>query len=233
MFASGPVTVAEVPDPTAAVKAAMAEAARDTSVAKIAPPARARAAAATDPAPLRSGAAGAQAPVRQDVPAKRPSGGTLRKVLIASVAAMVLVAGVLSLPGDLLDRIPGQATAPLTAGASLTVEEQLAEIAVVDGIALQTVETVNGTRAVVSALPDGAETDLQVGDVLLVYAATGEMIENAEGAKALLLRESKNGIATFSFAVQRDGKMAVGSIGLRDLGKADLDVKDQDLENKT
>jgi hypothetical protein len=35
------------------------------------------------------------------------------------------------------------------------------------------------------------------------------------------------------FAVQREGKMAVGYIGLSVLGKADLEMNDQVLEKKS
>jgi hypothetical protein len=98
---------------------------------------------------------------------------------------------------------------------------------------LQTVDTANGPRALVTTLPQGADTDLKSGDVLLVYAATGEVIDGAPAVKALLAREAAKGVATFGFAVQRDGGVAVGAIRLPALNEADLQQKDQDLENKT
>ena len=102
-----------------------------------------------------------------------------------------------------------------------------------NGIVLQTIQTGNGARALVSVLPAGVTTDLEIGDVLLVYAATGEVIESAEAVSALLEREIANGIATFGFAVQRDGKMAVGYIELPRLGQLDPDPEEQNGENKT
>ena len=69
--------------------------------------------------------------------------------------------------------------------------------------------------------------------MLLVYAATGELIDSAEAANALLERELAKGVATLGFAVQREGKMAVGYMGLPVLGKADLETQIQVLEKKT
>jgi hypothetical protein len=139
------------------------------------------------------------------------------------------VAGLGLLPG-LLDRLQGTAPVSVTAGAALT---SAAPVELANGIVLTTVDTAHGARAMVASLPEGLATDLQEGDVLLVYAATGEMIGSAQTVQDLLFRETENGVATFGFAVQRDGKMALGSFGMADLGKADLDVKDQDLEKKT
>jgi protein involved in polysaccharide export with SLBB domain len=119
---------------------------------------------------------------------------------------------------------------PAAASLDALPEDQ---IALANGIVMQTVETAYGQRAVVSALPEGSLTDLQIGDVLLVYAATGEMIDSAQALRDLVEREMASGVATFGFAVHRDGKMAVGYIGLPQLGKADLDGKTQDLENKS
>jgi hypothetical protein len=59
------------------------------------------------------------------------------------------------------------------------------------------------------------------------------MIESASALQDLLLRETGKGVATFGFAVQRDGSMAVGFLSLPDVNEADLQQKDQDLEKKT
>jgi serine/threonine protein kinase len=223
----GPAPTAEAPDPTAAVKAALAAAAMD---APTFPVKRANTPIAATHRPVSSQAH----PVEPLVaPFQKPASRVSRDLLVASAAAVMLLAGLLSLPGDLVHRLSGASTGTVTAGAALTGDAPVAQVSLANGIVLQTVETAHGARAVVFALPDGATTDLQVGDVLLVYAATGEMIDSAQAAQSLLKREISNGVATFGFAVQRDGKMAVGYIGLADLGKADLEVKDQDLENKT
>ncbi|WP_180996009.1 protein kinase domain-containing protein [Tabrizicola aquatica] len=83
---------------------------------------------------------------------------------------------------------------------AVVVELQLA-----NGLAFNMVETPTGTRTVVAAVPTGAETDLQVGDVLLVYRPTGETIGTTGALSAILERELSGGVATFGFTVQRKG----------------------------
>jgi hypothetical protein len=217
-----PAPMAEVPDPTAAVKAALAAAAQEATVAPAAVQQGRTRATVTHRAVPQPAAALSE-------PAPKAASRTSRDLLVASAAAVLLLAGLLSLPGDLIQRLWGTSTDV----AASTAAPPVAQVSLANGIVLQTVETAHGARAMVYALPEGAETDLQVGDVLLVYAATGEMIDSAHAAQSLLAREMSNGVATFGFAVQRDGKMAVGYIGLADLGKADLKLKDQDLEKKT
>ena len=219
----------EALDPTAAVKAALAAAALDAPLA----PAAFERGNASAAATFRAVSTPTQSAAPLAAPTAKPASRVSRDLLVASAAAVILLAGLLSLPGDLIQRLWGAPTVPVTAGAALTGAAPFAQVSLANGIVLQTVETAYGARAVVFALPEGAETDLQVGDVLLVYAATGEMIDSAPAAHELLKREISNGVATFGFAVQRDGKMAVGYIGLADLDKADLEVKHQDLENKT
>jgi hypothetical protein len=224
----GPAPMVETPDPTAAVKAALAAAALD---APLVPAAVQR---ASTPVAATQRAVSTPVPPVAASATHKPASRVSRDLLIASAAAVLLLAGLLSLPGDLIQRLWGASSnVELTAGAALTGAEPVAQVSLANGIVFETVETAHGARAMVFALPEDAETDLQVGDVLLVYAATGEMIDSAHAAQALLEREMSNGVATFGFAVQRDGKMAVGYIGLADLGKADLKMKDQDLEKKT
>jgi serine/threonine protein kinase len=217
-----PAPMAEVPDPTAAVKATLAAAAQEAALAPaVVQQGRARATVTHRAVPQPAAAL--------PEPAPKAASRTSRDLLVASAAAVLLLAGLLSLPGDLIQRLWGTST-DVAAG---TAAPSVAQVALANGIVLQTVETAHGARAMVYALPEGAETDLQVGDVLLVYAATGEMIDSAHAAQSLLAREMSNGVATFGFAVQRDGKMAVGYIGLAVLGKADLEMQDQVLEKKT
>ena len=147
---------------------------------------------------------------------------------------MLLLAGLLSLPGDLVQRfLP--ATLSETPQTLVAAGADLAsgQIELANGIVLQTIATSDGSKPVVAALPTGTLTDLKVGDVLLVYAATGETLDSAAALKTLLSREIANGVATFGFAVQRDGTMAVGTFQLPDLDAAVLQVKDQNQENKT
>jgi serine/threonine protein kinase len=154
-----------------------------------------------------------------------------RDLLVASAAAVVLLAGLLSLPGNLGQGLQPAAATQAVATPELTVAADRVELA--NGMVLHTVDTSNGARAVVTILPQGADTDLKSGDVLLVYAATGEVIDGAPALQALLSRETAKGVATFGFAVQRDSGVAVGFIRLPNLNEADLQQKDQDLENKT
>ncbi len=155
-----------------------------------------------------------------------------QNLLVSSAAAVVLLAGLLSLPGDLVQRfLPAdRSTAAATATGSGLAAGQF-ELA--NGVVLQDIETGDGPRPVVVALPHGLVTDLQVGDVLLVYAATGEMLDSASALVNLLKRAIADGVTTFGFAVQRNGSMAVGTLRLPDLDAAVLQNKDLNLENKT
>jgi serine/threonine protein kinase len=232
-FVAEPARLVAVPDPTAAIKATLAAAALDQGPEATQPPAAPAARAAAASRPTRTGPATMPAAAPIPVAATTSPRKVSRGLLVASVAAVLLVVGLLSLSGAPVNRTTTLAADPVTAGATMTARGSGAPVELVNGIVLTTVETAGGARAMVSVLPEGAMTDLQVGDVLLVYAATGEMIESAEAVNALLEREIANGIATLGFAVQREGKMAVGYIGLSVLGKADLEMKDQVLEKKS
>jgi serine/threonine protein kinase len=245
-----PAKLAAVPDPTAAVKAALAAAALEAAldVGKETAPKAKPDAKSGMPAPAPATARPQVEAVELSVPvaetalpiaAPAPqSGGTsarrvVRNFVLTSAAALALGAAVLSVPGDLVQRLWAPVSAPLAEGAAMFAPSVVGPVALSNGIVLQTIDTEGGTRAVVAALPAGVDTDLRVGDVLLVYAATGEMIESAEAAQTLVEREVAGGIATMGFAVQRDGKMAVGYIGLTDLDEAGLENRDQVLEKKT
>jgi hypothetical protein len=183
------------------------------------------------PATVQTDASQASATATPKVATRAP-----RDLLISSAAAVLLLAGLLSLPGDLVQRLWSPAAVPTTTAGFARVADAAAvegRVELENGIVLQTIETGDGPRAVVSVLPDTAKSDLQVGDVLLVYAATGEIIESATAVRALLGREAASGVATFGFAVQRDGRMAVGFMQLPDLNEADLKQNGLDLEKKT
>jgi serine/threonine protein kinase len=225
---SAPARLVAVPDPTEAIRATLAAAALEATVevAPPAPPPTTRAAhvpartATTVRAPESQSA---PAPVAADKPARRSK----RPLLAAAAAALVLVAVLLSLPGTSVTLTTASLLTAVTGGSVAT------EVRLSNGIVLTTIATGNGDRAMVTALPEGVSTDLQVGDVLLVYAATGELIDSAAAANALLERELAKGVATLGFAVQREGKMAVGYMGLPVLGKADLEMQIQALEKKS
>ncbi len=77
------------------------------------------------------------------------------------------------------------------------------------GLAFEVRPSDAGPQTVVSAVPVGPEVDLRVGDVLVAYTATQERIDASKTVAAILLREIEKKVATYSFAVQRDGGMIV------------------------
>jgi hypothetical protein len=78
------------------------------------------------------------------------------------------------------------------------------------GLAFDMLPTPTGTQTVVADRPDPAQSDLQPGDVLVVYSATGETLGTSTALADILRRESAKNVATFSFAIQRNGSMAAG-----------------------
>lgn len=280
-------------------------------VGQVPPPSAPVAAAAIPSTPIPSAPIVVQPAPQPAAVVMRPRGALLRAVMVPAVAAALLVAGVLSVPGDLWQRIGLNAAAPglilaagtpatdhpyavqravrmpfladpadpaqvaarlpwspdwvqpgqrivevngtpvqngaslpqlMAAGVDLT---DMAELNVIFGyegqpggdivhkmVNLQVVDQVrlddglvfdiesspNGTRTMVTAVPNGADSvadgSLQVGDVLLTYAATGETLGNDTAFRDLLQRETAKNVATYGFAVQRDGGVAVGSFTL-------------------
>ena len=72
-----------------------------------------------------------------------------------------------------------------------------------NGMAFDSVETATGTMTVVATVPDGVDSTLQVGDVLLVYAASGETLGTDTALSEILRREFALGITSYSFVVRR------------------------------
>lgn len=149
----------------------------------------------------------------------------LRDFLMSSAAAALLVVGLLSLP-DLLGRgADGAAPTAIAASAPTFAPAEtlvaVAPAAVVGtpraqellpvtnvlrlpgGYTFDVVETDTATQTVVSELPAELEGSIQVGDVLLVYAPTGETLATATALREILQREFANGISTYSFVVRR------------------------------
>jgi hypothetical protein len=87
-----------------------------------------------------------------------------------------------------------------------------------NGLAFDMVPTPTGVQTVVAAVPEGGVTDLKVGDVLVVYSATGETLGTETALADILKRETMKNVATYGFAVQREGSMAAGSFQLPGLG---------------
>ena len=65
------------------------------------------------------------------------------------------------------------------------------------------IETATGTMTVVAAVPEGLNSSLQVGDVLLVYTASGETLGTGTALSDILKREFALGVTTYDFVVRR------------------------------
>ena len=83
-----------------------------------------------------------------------------------------------------------------------------------DGLTFESRQSPTGIRTVVSVLSVTGETDLEVGDVVLTYAPTGEAVGSASALAEILRREAKNDVATYGFALQRKGEYASGGFRL-------------------
>lgn len=82
------------------------------------------------------------------------------------------------------------------------------------GLAFESLETPAGSRIMVSALPKTGESGLQIGDVLVSYTPTGETVGSVAVLAEILRREIKNDVATYGFALQREGVPASGGFRL-------------------
>ena len=72
-----------------------------------------------------------------------------------------------------------------------------------NGLTFEAVETAAGPQTIVAEIPDGTDTTLEVGDVLLVYTASGEMLGTANALQDILQREFTVGVTTYSFVIRR------------------------------
>jgi serine/threonine protein kinase len=186
--------------------------ARTVSAPPPTPPAQAKAPSL----PARDEPAPASAP-QTAVVIQAPRGP--RDFLVSSAAAVLLLVGLLSLP-DLLHRgseggvassataatVPAPAVAPVAAAVEAVAAEVLPITNVLrlpGGYTFEVVETATGLQTVVSELPPDLEGTLQVGDVLLVYAPTGETLATATALREILQREFASGITTYSFVIRR------------------------------
>ncbi len=82
------------------------------------------------------------------------------------------------------------------------------------GLAFEVRVADGGVQTVVTDVPVGSDADLQVGDVLIVYSATQEKIDAATTLATILSREIERKVATYRFAVKRDGGMIVAAFTL-------------------
>lgn len=136
----------------------------------------------------------------------------------ADLAAMMAGDGDLGLTGErrvIFGYVEATGADVLRKAELLPVVDRL-ELA--PGLAFEMVPTPTGMQTVVAGAIDPATSDLVPGDVLVVYDRTGETLGTATALSDILRREQANGIATFSFAIQRNGSMATGSFRLPGLG---------------
>lgn len=164
-------------------------------------------AAPVAPAPVRSAtvtAASAAEPTLQPAVVVRGP----RDLLISSAAAVLLLVGLLSLPGLLQPK--GEESAPPTSAAALasppaqgTPVLMTNMLRLPGGLTFEMNETATGTETVVSAVPPDAVSSLAVGDVLLVYIPTGETLGTASALRDILSREFAKGATTYSFGIRR------------------------------
>ena len=147
-----------------------------------------------------------------------------RDFLTSAAAAVLLLVGLLSLPDVLSRRTEGGVAPAATAAVATAAPAAVAPAETVPtpaaspvaealpitnvlrlpgGHTFEVVETATGLQTVVSELPADAEGTLQVGDVLLVYTASGEMLGTATALREILQREFASGITTYSFVIRR------------------------------
>ncbi len=143
-------------------------------------------------------------------PTERPGGAlqSPKDMLVMAAAATLLLVGLLALPALVgkSDDSAGQAEARVAAADPPLGGEQLPVVNVVrlpNGLAFESIQTATGTMTVVATVPDGADTTLQVGDVLLVYADSGEPIGTESALGDILRREFARGVSTYGFVVRR------------------------------
>jgi serine/threonine protein kinase len=211
------VTTAEVAAPAVAAPAAA------PVTADPEPPAPAAAASMPTPAPaalaMSSPAAAAPAPTAR----RGNSLHSPKDVLVMAAAATLLLVGLLSLP-DLVPKVGGKAVQPGASVAAANAGQTGERFPVVNavrlpnGIAFESVETATGMMTVVATVPKGADTDLQVGDVLLVYAASGETLGTDSALGDILKREFALGISSYSFVVRRGDSTIDAGFRLGDAG---------------
>jgi tRNA A-37 threonylcarbamoyl transferase component Bud32 len=148
-----------------------------------------------------------------------------KDVLVTAAAATLLLVGLLSLP-VLFQRdatvsaqprtIPEATTIPAARTAeSLPVVNSLR---LPNGMTFEAVETATATLTVVTEIPAGTETTMQVGDVLLVYGASGESLGTGTALRDILQREFSVGVTTYGFVIRRgtstmDAEFRLGNAG--------------------
>jgi len=81
-----------------------------------------------------------------------------------------------------------------------------------NGVGFET-RLVDGTWVTrVTAAPQEASGDLEVGDEIIAYMKTSEKVDARTSLKSILDREIAEGTSLFNFAVRRDDTMWIASI---------------------
>ena len=214
-----------MPAPAVAAPAVAAPAAVAPSVV---PPAVSVAPAAAAPAPTPAPAVAApiaSAPA-QTAPAPVARISLMQSpkdVLVSAAAAALLLIGLLSLP-DFMPSTGTPVSRPSDSVAVANADQHGGSVPVVNalrlpnGLAFESVETATGMMTVVATVPNGADSTLQVGDVLLVYAASGETLGNQSALSDILKREFALGVASYSFVVRRGDRTIDAGFRLGDAG---------------
>jgi Protein kinase domain len=194
MLGAAPVETEVEPQPAPVVVEASPAAAE-------AAPVLARAASVAPPVRVASASASA----RIALPARRSP----LQFMAGTLAALLLLAGLLTLPASLklgaaptvTTAAPAAATpAAPEAGVGLPVTNMLR---LPSGLAFDIVETATGVQTVVSDVPAGYDTDMLAGDILLLYAPSGETLGTATALREILQREFATGVTTYSFVIRR------------------------------
>lgn len=170
------------------------------------------------PAPVRPApvaAVSAAEPALQPAPATKGP----RDLLVSSAAAVLLLVGLLSLPGLFQPKGVASATStPAVAPASIPAEGKLALVTnmlrLPGGLTFEMDETATGTETIVSAVPPDATGTLAVGDVLLIYTPTGETLGTASALRDILTREFAKGVTTYSFGIRRGASTLIAEFRL-------------------
>jgi serine/threonine protein kinase len=227
MMGSVPVEAEVEPNAPAPVRTVSSEPApvlaKAPSVAEVA-----AASAARTPSAVSGPSATPVAPAPSATPARRG----LLHLVSGTLAAGLLLLGLLALPTGLKLRTDpaiaaaASTTAPAVTPAAAPAIEPAASLdlpvtnmlRLPNGLAFEIVETATGVQTVVSDVPEGLDTDLMTGDILLVYVPSGEMLGTATALREILRREFANGVTTYSFVIRRatdtlDAEFRLGATG--------------------
>lgn len=219
-----PVAPRPAPAPVEIAKAVSIEAAPaqpaplPTQRVAAAPAAAVPQAAASVTAPV----AAVASPAGEISPAVRRLQGP-RDMLFIAAAAVILLVGLLALP-ELLPSSPAPASLPVDSASVATAPQQAETLLVVNalrlpnGLAFEAVETATGMMTIVSTVPAGVDTNMQVGDVLLVYTPSGETLGTQSALSDILRREFARGVSSYSFVVRRGDRTIDAEFRLADAG---------------